>query len=222
MPSLRFWFRRRALIQMGSVALAGVMGLLQLPGYEPILSLPVLMFTLLGWWMSAEDQDRAEKQEKITDERNADIESLRDQILVERREAEAFPDRIRLLARAAAPELRADIEKLAARMIATDEARSVAFTSSLSSGPVSAEVRSALWQAQNDAMDAKYARVVADYRRDLLPEMQATEIELLRRLDNRQPERGTHRTGAFDGSLAGAQPLTAAAGYLRELARELG
>jgi hypothetical protein len=201
------------------------MGLLQLPGYETYLGPPSLLIAIFGWWMSAADQASGEQREQDyrdrADRLEAQVEGLSAQLLVEERELQAQPDRVRLLQRATAPELRDEVERLAAILISADEARRAGGAVLPPIQNLPPEARDAVWQGHIQREQERRGRALSDFRRDILPEMLAVERELNRRLA-RIPQRGSYKTVAFDGTLVGPDPLTAAAGYLRELSAELG
>lgn len=225
LPALRFWFRRSAIIPFGSVVFSAYTGLLQLPGYGWYLGPPAMLLALLGWWLSASDQASAFESKAVekvhADELKEEIQRLSAQVLLEEREAQAQPDRIRNLVRATAPQLREEVERLASRMIAADTARPIDHLDPLPRG-ASPEVAQAFWDARVARYQEWRDRQVSDFRRDLWPEMRAVERELLRRLQRPARQEHHYTTAALDGDLTGPNPLTAAAAYLRDLAADLG
>jgi hypothetical protein len=81
--------------------------------------------------------------------------------------------------------------------------------------------RQAAWNAQTAKLLTQSAEAQTQFRLQFLPEALALREAMLNRLGKFPPYAPDHRTVALDFGLAGASPISDAAGYLEQLTRQL-
>jgi hypothetical protein len=224
MPGLQYWFSVAALWLAGSFVITVILGIMGIRTMIPnkiavFLIGMALLVMLLGWWTAAEQEEASAKREHKLDQISETLDLIKSSLPP----VTAFTP-VDNLSSFSNAQLRDRVLRLTAAMRTFEGGIKAAESPVMNPLPATATEtqRHADWTARTNAMLERSTQAQNEFRVRFLPEALALREEMSKRLGRMPPYPEDRKTVALNyGMLAGVSPISDAADYLEELARQM-